>query len=107
MYKEPFEVLARCKSIHRHFIERRNAHCRWVRLSRVDRWAGRHVLEARVVDGLAEDRVGELVRAGKRDAGRSGAAATSDLDLEARDVRLRVAGTRVEGNRFGADEVVS
>jgi len=78
-----------------------------VPLTRVDSWAGRDVLEARVIDGLAEDGVAKAVCARERNSGRVCAAPTSDLDLEACNVWLRVSCTSVEGKNLGTNKVIS
>jgi hypothetical protein len=76
-------------------------------LTGVDSRSRADVLERRVVDSLGEDSVAELVGAGEADAGGVGAAATSDLDLEAGDVRLGLTNTRVQRKSLSSDEVVA
>jgi hypothetical protein len=76
-------------------------------LTRVDSWAGADVLEARVVDGLGEERVAERVATRERDTRGGCAASTSNLDLEARNVWLRLASTGVQRNSLSTDKVVT
>lgn len=77
------------------------------RLTRVDGRARAGVLEARVVDGLGEESVAELVCAREADTSRVCGTSTSDLDLEAGDVWLGVSGTGVQSDGLGTDEVVA
>lgn len=76
-------------------------------LTGVDSGSGADVLESRVIDSLGEDRVGELISTGKRNTGGVCASSTSDLDLEARYVRLGVSSTRMECKNLSTDEIVA
>jgi hypothetical protein len=98
---------ARCTSNHRHFYLTPSVHLSTARLTREDSGARANVLEAGVVDRLLEQWVAKLVRTGELHTRRVRAASTSDLDLEARDVWLRVLGASVQGEGFSADEVVA
>jgi hypothetical protein len=64
-------------------------------LTSVNRWSRANILEARVVDCLCEEPIAKLVCARERDTRWGRTASTSDLDLEARNVRLWVSNTSV------------
>ena len=93
--------------MHEHEEVSTTHHSQPVNLTRVNSRSRADILEGRVIDGLAEDGVGQLVRAGEADTSRVGASATGDLDLEARHVGLGVSGAGVQGQDLGADEVVA
>ena len=95
-------------SIHNHEeVSTTHDHPHTLNLTRVNSRSRADILEGRVIDRLAEDRVRQLIRAREANTSRVRASAARDLDLEARHVGLGVSSAGVEGQDLGADEVVA
>jgi hypothetical protein len=77
------------------------------KLTSINSWSRASIFEARVIDRLGEEPVAKLVRAREGNTGRVRTTSACNLNLEARNIRLWVANTSMQCNRFSADEVVA